>query len=325
MKVNELPARSRRRHSWVSLGISFISVLWLGWGCGGGASPLGPHSGRAWTNSLGMVFVPVNGTRILFCIWPTRVQDFTAYVQATGYQTPKGLTITRHLAPDNHWKTEERTDRDWQNPGFVQGPTHPVIGVNWEDAHAFCSWLTGTERKLGLLGRRKLYRLPTYREMMAALGYEEPKASSRRNARNSAQMDSPPAQDWFTPEIMATARNFFPWGNQWPPPKGAANIADRSFHGKYASSGECYLAGYEDGFPETSPVGNFSPNACGLFDMSGNVKVWSESMAYDGVSRAPRCTGSSWRTSAPEELASYAEGGTDRDDDTGFRCVIVLN
>ena len=44
---------------------------------------LGPKPGEPWENSLGMKFVPVPGTSVLFCIWETRVQDFEAFVKAT--------------------------------------------------------------------------------------------------------------------------------------------------------------------------------------------------------------------------------------------------
>jgi len=36
----------------------------------------------------------------------------------------------------------------WRDPGFEQGPDHPVVGVNWRDARMFCQWLTEKERKI---------------------------------------------------------------------------------------------------------------------------------------------------------------------------------
>ena len=44
----------------------------------------------------------------------------------------------------------------WENPGFPQTDQHPVLNVTWNDAVAFCQWLTEKE------GRR--YRLPTEAE-----------------------------------------------------------------------------------------------------------------------------------------------------------------
>jgi sulfatase modifying factor 1 len=44
----------------------------------------------------------------------------------------------------------------WQNAGFEQTDEHPVVNVSWNDAVAFCKWLS---RKEG-----KTYRLPTEAE-----------------------------------------------------------------------------------------------------------------------------------------------------------------
>lgn len=46
---------------------------------------------QPWTNSLGMRFVPVPGTQVLFCVWDTRVQDFQAFVNATRHDATAGM------------------------------------------------------------------------------------------------------------------------------------------------------------------------------------------------------------------------------------------
>ena len=49
-----------------------------------------------------------------------------------------------------------RPESTWRNPGFPQSDRHPVLNVSWNDAVAFCQWLS---RKEG-----KIYRLPTEAE-----------------------------------------------------------------------------------------------------------------------------------------------------------------
>jgi formylglycine-generating enzyme required for sulfatase activity len=46
-----------------------------------------------------------------------------------------------------------KTEGDWRNAGFAQTDDHPVVNVSWNDAVAFCEWLS---RKEGTQ-----YRLPT--------------------------------------------------------------------------------------------------------------------------------------------------------------------
>lgn len=100
-----------------------------------------------WTNSLGMVFVPVPETTVRFCIWDTRNQDYKVFVE------------------EGQW------GRVWpQKPPFEQGPTHPVVNVGWGDAKDFCIWLTQREQKMGLISSNQVYRLPSDREWSYAAG-----------------------------------------------------------------------------------------------------------------------------------------------------------
>ncbi|MDF1815574.1 MAG: caspase family protein [Verrucomicrobiales bacterium] len=93
------------------------------------------------TNSLGMKFVPVPGTDVLFCEHETRVQDYTAF------------------ALDN-----PGVNMEWKNvvyKGHRQTGVHPVVNVNRKEAEAFCTWLSNKE------GRT--YRLPTGSEWYDAV------------------------------------------------------------------------------------------------------------------------------------------------------------
>ena len=45
-------------------------------------------------------------------------------------------------------KVELRKGRSFRNPGFSQTAQHPAVGVSWEDATAYCKWLTAQSGKV---------------------------------------------------------------------------------------------------------------------------------------------------------------------------------
>jgi len=114
-----------------------------------------------WSNSLGMAFRPIPGRGELLSIWETRVRDFTAFTEATGHSASDRFFYYR----DRAWRMDTN---DWRSPGFPQTVAHPVVGVSWADAMAFCDWLTLTERARGIISDRQRYRLPTEAEWSAA-------------------------------------------------------------------------------------------------------------------------------------------------------------
>jgi hypothetical protein len=118
---------------------------------------IGPNPGEPWENSLGMKFVPVPGTIVLFSIWETRVQDFEAFVKATSHNAGEG------------WRAPGETGQSFV-AGFSQTPLHPVANVTWDDAEAFCRWLTEKERAAGNLSAGQEFRLPTDAEWSRAVG-----------------------------------------------------------------------------------------------------------------------------------------------------------
>lgn len=255
------------------------------------------EASRPWTNSLEMRFASLG--RIHMAMWQTRVRDFEAFVQATGYDavgvmssafTQDGLKLTM---------------MSWKNPGFKQTPEHPVVGVSWEDAVQFCAWLTKKERSEGILTGFQRYRLPTDQEWSQAVGLA----------------DAPGA----TPEARSRkVEAVYPWGRTFPPPVDAANYAG-SESSAGAPEGWAVIAGFHDAFPRTAPVAAFKPNARGLCSVGGNVWEWCVDKFNDTMNwRTLR--GGSWATSRAEEmLSSYRRGYEpfSRRDDVGFRCVIA--
>ncbi len=232
----------------------------------------GPVIGEPWENSLGMKFVPVEN--LLVSIWETRVRDYAVFCQATGKPVEQGAD-----------------------------PSHPIVKANWNDAVAFCKWLTEREAANGLLHEGQEYRLPSDVEWSKAAGLPD-------EGRNT-----PEERDGKLP-------GEFPWGRQWPPPLGAGNYADQTARRALPR----VIENYRDGFPETAPVGSFAANRYGIYDLGGNVWEWClEGYKGDhkgwGVLR-----GGSWANASKVELQSSYRNVVDRSDRDviyGFRCVLV--
>ena len=243
-----------------------------------------PALDQPWENSLGMKFAPVPGTEVLFCAWETRVRDFEAFAKATSHDATSGMYSLKNASWGQHGDT-------WQSPGFSQGPTHPVCGVSWEDAQAFCDWLSKKERAEGKISAGQSYRLPREVEWNQAVG-----------------------------------RTKYPWGDEWPPPRGAGNYAGSEAKDENWPSNWATIDGYRDNYPRTAPVGSFAANRYGLYDLGGNVWEWCEDW-YDSSQKSRVLRGASWDYNRPDNLlSSYRNDFTPdpRYYDIGFRCVLVV-
>ncbi|MBN8457127.1 MAG: SUMF1/EgtB/PvdO family nonheme iron enzyme [Verrucomicrobia bacterium] len=195
-------------------------------------------------------------------------------------------------------------------PGFPQGPDHPVVFVSRDDANAFCEWLTQRERKPGedRITVSQLYRLPTDLEWSAMVGLSE------NHELSPSWRDAHKAQ-------------VFPWGDAWPPPAKCGNLADSSAAATGGIVGEKAIAGYDDGFAGTSPVGSFPANELKLFDLAGNVYEWvaDDNSPLDRY-RLGVLRGGSWTTFRRDHLysgARYPQPAKAIADIYGFRVVLA--
>ncbi len=211
-------------------------------------------------NSLGMIMAPLPGTEVMMCIHETRQRDFADY-QTTIPATPDESQV--HGTSHGIWGWED----------------YPVM-ASWDDAQAFCDWLSQKEGKK--------YRLPTDEEWSIAVGIagkekrkpDETVSDLVKNQRSSS----------------AKSPEGYPWGTNWPPRPGSGNLPDASFYADYLSREPGELKDYDDGYAETAPVMSFTPNKLGFYDLAGNVSEWCADW-YDDTRQRRVYRGSDYRGS----------------------------
>jgi len=139
---------------------------------------------------------------------------------------------------------ESTAFRPWA-PGWKIEPDHPVGYVSWNDALAFCDWLSRKEDKK--------YRLPTEAEWEYAC---RAGTSSRYHSGND-------------PEELIGSANVADADRAAEFPGKKADVFDKSGKKTGKQIPYPFLSGH-DGYAWTAPVGRFRPNRFGLYDMHGN-------------------------------------------------------
>jgi formylglycine-generating enzyme required for sulfatase activity len=189
----------------------------------------------------------------------------------------------------------------------------PVVRVSWQDAAAFCNWLSERDKLPPAYVRRgdrfelvepvtTGYRLPTEAEWEFAARYDGSRAVRK-----------------------------YPWGNDLPVAAKAGNWGDAS--AIYLTP--VTISGYDDGHRVSAPVGSYASNALGLHDMGGNVLEWTTDrysiyvVGPDYQSTDPAgpksgdnyvIRGAGWLTGKVPELRLAArESGSAARPDVGFR------
>jgi sulfatase modifying factor 1 len=209
---------------------------------------------------------------------------------------------------------ESTAFRPWA-PGWKLEADHPVGYVSWNDAAAFCDWLS---RKEG-----KKYRLPTEAEW---------EYSCRAGTSSRYYCGNDPEQlIGFANAADADRAVLFPGKT--------VEVFDKSGKKTGKRIPSPFLSGH-DGYAWTAPVGRFRPNSFGLYDIHGNSWEWCsdwfgeeyyrESPLEDpkgprtGTSRVSR--GGGFDNSPFTLRCARRDGGTpeSRDCHDGFRVVREL-
>ena len=72
--------------------------------------------------------------------YPVAVGEFRWFVAATGYQTEAERKGGAYVYDGERWS--QKADLNWRNPYFLQVDNHPVVCMSWNDAAAYCEWLS---------------------------------------------------------------------------------------------------------------------------------------------------------------------------------------
>jgi formylglycine-generating enzyme len=229
--------------------------------------------------------------------------NFRQFIHDSGYKTDAETSFppgAKGWDPAQQMLTLKK-DFSWKNAGFEQTDEHPVVNVSWRDAEAFCKWLSHKEDKE--------YRLPTEAEWEYAC-----RAGTTTRYYSG---DDPKTLAKVANIADATFKAGFPWFNDTLDPIETS-----------------------DGYVYTSPVGQFKPNAFGLYDMHGNVwqlcadiyddEYYRKSPTDDPKGPDAGCDhvirGGSWLTCPYFTLSSTRTRvePSDRCNNIGFRVVRVV-
>ena len=251
---------------------------------------------------------------------PRREPGRRANEQERTVRITRPFALAAHLVSNEEFRRFKSGHRSGSEGGHsLNLDNQPVVSVSWQEAAAYCNWLSNKE---GLP--------PFYHRQGDKLVASHPFTTGYR---------LPSEAEWSHAARQAgrSERARYPWPGTFPPRTRAGNFGDESAR----SLLPVVIRGYNDGYPVTSPVRGLGKNPAGLYDMGGNVRQWcqdwytphaaltSQNQASDtmgpssGTHRVVR--GSSWRDATMATLRlSYRGYGKKPANDIGFRVARYL-
>ncbi len=155
---------------------------------------------------------------------------------------------TLGYAADGQTLIESPNFRPWA-PGWKIEQDHPAVDIAWDDAVAFCRWLSAREGKK--------YRLPTEAEW---------EYCCRAGTDTRYFFGNDPEQLVYYANVADADRKAIS--------ANAVFTRHRDLENKTPGTVPFPFVSRRDGYAWTAPVGQFVPNAFGLYDMHGNVWEW---------------------------------------------------
>ena len=237
--------------------------------------------------------------------------------RANETQYPVALQRPFYFALRETTNVEYRKYKPEHRSGFVGANTldldrQPVVGISWEDAAAYCNWLSQQEKlPPAYVSKNGTFVLA----MPVTTGYRLPTEAE---------------WEWVARFDRPGKLRRYPWGDDLPVPVNSGNFADQSARTFVQET----IPDYDDSYAATAPVGSFPANPLGVFDVAGNAAEWVNDYyatkfetqqpeidpagPAEGKQRVIR--GSSWRSFSVTDLRLTARDYGDASrNDLGFR------
>jgi gliding motility-associated lipoprotein GldK len=138
---------------------------------------------------------------------------------------------------------EPLTIKYFSHPAFQD---YPVVGINWNQARAFCRWRTRLNEDF----------------------------RSRMNDTPAHDFRLPTESEWELASRGGRLEAKFPWGSYYTRnSQGCFQANFKPVRGNYVADSKTSTT--------TMKVGSFDPNDFGLYDMAGNVAEWTSTAYFE--------------------------------------------